>query len=227
MTKLKNILGITLIILAVAGLVYWEMDGRERLLTDAVLVAKQDIPENTLITENMITRIGVTDDSKIKGALGPNALHNLMTKKTKQFIPQNAQLSENFFYADDFYLRPGESIFVIKPEWISMVSSSIRQGDKISLYSEDGMTKIGTFTTAFVKDAAVREVKNSVQEENGLAATAKTSNKDNLLSRTDATSVVTHIEIIATLMDYKSILQQVSGASPKLIMIIQEKNQRI
>lgn len=223
MRKLKSIVGIVLIVLSVAGLVYWEMDGRERLLTDIVLVANQDIMGNVVMTESMISKIGVTHDTKIKGALGARALSALIDQRTKEFIPQNAQLSINYFYADEFYLKDEESIYVLKPDWISMISSSVRQGDKVGLYTEDGLSKIGAFRVAFVKDAAIREVKDAVQGENGLGAlAAQPGNEDKLLARTDATSVATHIEIIATLEDYQRILQHVSGESPKLIMIIQE-----
>jgi len=223
MNKFRSIWGLILIVLAVSGLIYWEMDGRERLLTDTVLVAAMDIQENMILSSVMIGQIGITHEAKINGALGVNALSSLTAKRAKQFIPKNAQLSEDFFYQDDFYIKEGESIFVIKPDWISMMSSAIRQGDMVGLYDQSGLTKLGSFKVAFVKDAAIREVKDSVIETEGLAAgAADFYSSDKLLRRTEATSVSTHIEIIATLKDYQRILQQVGGQNPTKIMIIQE-----
>lgn len=224
MNKFRSLLGLALIVLAVAGLVYWEMDGRERLLTDTVLVAAMDIQENMILSSAMIAQIGVTHEAKISGALGPKAIALLTAKRAKQFIPKNAQLSENFLYQDDFYIKEGESLFVIKPDWISMMSSAIRQGDKVGLYDQDGLSKLGSFSVAFVKDAAIREVRDSALEVDGsVVGSADVSTADKVLRRTDGTSVSTHIEIIATLKDYQRILQHVGGLNPRKIMIIQEQ----
>ena len=223
MRKFKAILGIGLIALALTGLVYWEVDGRERLLTDIILVANQDISADRILTEAMISKIGIAHDSKINGALGPESLAILTGQRTKQFIPQNGQLSTKYFYTDEFYLKKGDSIYVIKPDWISMISSAARQGDTVGIYSDDGLIKIGSFKVAFVKDAAVREVKDVAAKDTEFPGQmTQPDNKDELLARTDATSVATHIEIIATLKDYQRILQMVGGADPKRIMLIQE-----
>ncbi len=223
MRKFKAILGIGLIALALTGLVYWEVDGRERLLTDIILVANRDISADQILTEAMVSKIGIAEDSKINGALGPESLGILIGQRTKQFIPQNGQLSSKYFYTDEFYLKEGDSIYVIKPDWINMISSAVRQGDTVGIYSDDGFVKIGTYKVAFVKDASVREVKNVIDKDTEFVGQmTQPDNKDELLARTDATSVATHIEIIATLKDYQRILKTIGGEDPKKIMIIQE-----
>ncbi len=61
-------------------------------------------------------------------------ISRLGDEKTKQLIPQNAQISKHFFENDDFYLKETESIFAIKEEWIALRSSSLRRRDWINIY---------------------------------------------------------------------------------------------
>jgi len=226
MNRLKSIIGIGLIILAVSGLVYWEMDGRERLLTDMVLVANQDIPKDGIITTAMISSLDVMHNQKIRGAIEPEFAAQLINQRARQFIPQKAQLTLDFFYKDEFYLKADESIYVIKPDWISMLSSSVRQGDWVSLYTEDGLTKLGSFQVAFVKDAAIREVKTSVAGEGEFPEKSRPAvSQDAFLSRVDGTSVATHIEIIATLAEYRQIQKIVGAEIPGLLLVVQESTQ--
>ena len=50
----KKIAGITLILLSLGALGFWEMWGRENITYDRVLVLKDSLPKNTLITSEML-----------------------------------------------------------------------------------------------------------------------------------------------------------------------------
>jgi hypothetical protein len=120
-----------------------------------------------------------------------------------------------YFSEDTFYLRKGESPFVIKPEWISMRSSSLRRGDWVDLYEDREHTLIGTFRVAFVKDSNEVEVRNVGEGNNNSA-----------LDRTDASAIISHIEIISDLDGYEKVLAQVSGVSPAGLIVVQKQEVR-
>ena len=50
----KRIAGIVLIVLSVGALGFWELWGRENITYDRVLVLKESLPKNTLITADML-----------------------------------------------------------------------------------------------------------------------------------------------------------------------------
>jgi hypothetical protein len=231
-----------LLITAISGFVYWEIEGRDRLLTEDVLIAKKDIEKNSIVTSDMFTTAGSREENMISGALGPEDLAVIEGSRSGQFIPANAQITDKFFYEDEFFIAEDESVFVIRPEWISMMSSSIRRGDRVRLFSRDGMQVIGCYRVAFVKDNTYREVKDAyaspadesmpdhangnrqVSEGTGHHAAEEplqTAGKD-ILERTDATSVAEHFEIIATIEQYRDILARVSGETGEKIMVVQE-----
>jgi hypothetical protein len=237
--RLKSIIGIILILTAVAGLAYWEIDGRERILTDQVLVARADIYPGQIGSSSLFETIGVTDEQKIKGVLEPSELESIIGQEIKQIIPAKAQISKAYFRTDQHFLKQGESIFVIRSEWISMVSSSIRKKDQIGIYTAKGDLKIGSYQVAFVKDSTVREVTNAYKEPDTLGgAQAQSSIGENSdqtnntlignsyyiepLERAEATSIVDHIEIITTLKGYQKILDITAGETPQKLLIVQE-----
>ena len=49
----RKIAGIMLVMLSLSTLGFWELWGRENLTYDRVLVLKESLPQNTLVTEDM------------------------------------------------------------------------------------------------------------------------------------------------------------------------------
>ena len=49
----RKIAGILLIVLSLGTLGFWELWGRENMTYDRVLVLKESLPKNTLVTEDM------------------------------------------------------------------------------------------------------------------------------------------------------------------------------
>jgi len=59
--RLRSILGILLIILSIAGLFLWEWKGREMILMEEVLVAKEEIQKGTRVNSSMFTAKGISN----------------------------------------------------------------------------------------------------------------------------------------------------------------------
>lgn len=209
MKQLRIVLGILLIVGAMGGLVYWEVDGREAVLMDPVLVAKEQIQQGTIITENLFRVLGVMEENRIEGALEPLDLSSIVGKVATQTIMKNSQIVTAYFVEQTFFLDRGESIFVIKPEWIVMRSSSLRRGDIIDIYGADGQSLFGSFRIAFVKDANELEVVNQEGQQ-----------VDGVLDRVNSTALIDHIEIIASLSEYQSIIEYAGSPESKGLLLI-------
>jgi len=216
--KLRSILGILLIILSIAGLFFWEWKGRETILLEEVLVAKEEIKKGTIVDSSMFISKGVPKDNMLEEALVPGEMTLIQGKMTSQLIAKNDQILVKYFRDNDFYLDRDESIFVIDPGWVAMRSSALRRGDLVNIYGSNGSGLLGTFRIAYVKDASEREVRNAVEETEGGAA-------NDILNRTDSTSVIDHIEIISTFRAYENLVNCVNGITPAALIIVQRGDQ--
>ena len=159
MKRWKTLLGLALIIAAAAGLYYWETAGRATVLMDQVLTAGEEIPKGTLITADMITISDVPTELRQKGALEEGALPSLLGREAARTIREKDQLTLDDFRQETMEGSKGKSIYALKPEWISMRSSSLRKGDLVDIYDKNSMGLIGSFRVAFVKDSSENEVK--------------------------------------------------------------------
>lgn len=215
MRWLKPLIGILLITLSIGGLLFWEIKGRDAVLMEEIIVAKEDIYADTKVSANMFSTSNIPKDNKIDGALTINDIGSIQGKVTAHLILKNSQVSPRYFRQDKLYLEKNESIFVIDPSWIAMRSSALRRGDVVDFYGADGRGVIGTFTIAFVKDSSEREVKDTSDEGRI---------KNNILDRTDSTSAIDHIEIIATMSEYEDLLASVKGSSPTALTIVQKRS---
>lgn len=218
MRKLKPILGVVLILLSIAGLFFWELKGRETVMTDQVLVAGEEIRKGTVVSGSMFDVKGVPKSNLIEGALTPADAATAQGKVASQFIAKNDQIIMEYFCDEEFYLKRGESVFVIDPGWIAMRSSSLRRGDVVDIYGSNGLGLIGTFRIAYVKDASEREVKNAGDD------TASGNNGSDILQRPDSTSVIDHVEIISTFTEYEKLVDSVNGAggsTPAALILVQ------
>lgn len=217
MKKIRSVLGILLILLSIAGLFFWEWKGRDAILTEQVLVAKEEIKKGTVVNGSMFEVKGVPKSNLLSGALAPADLDLIQGKAASQLIAENDQIIPDYFRDNEFRLKRGESIFVIKPDWISMRSSALRRGDVVDIYGTNGLGLLGTFRVAYVKDEAEREVKNAGGDS------GKNTGAD-LLERTDGTSAIDHIEIITTYQEYEKLAGSVGGAdgaTPAALIIVQ------
>lgn len=208
MKRSRTVLGLLLIIFAVTGLIFWEVRGRETMLLDTVIVAKERIPAGTLITRDLLSAAGILEENRIQGGLSWDKLHLAIGQVALQDIVENSQISEEFLAESDFYIRSNESIFVLHPEWIAMRSSSIRRGDWIDIYESGSFDKIGSYRVAFVKDANELEVTDGEGSE-----------EFNALDRTVSTSLISHIEIIADMKEYEKIARLAGNNETGLLLV--------
>lgn len=209
MKKGRTVMGLLLIAFAIAGMIFWEMKGREAILLDAVIVASETIPRGTIITRDMVSQSGVLPENRIYKVVEWAALPKIIGRAALQDILKNSQISIEYLADDDdFYLHGDKSIFVIKPDWIAMRSSSLRRGDWVDIYAGEELNRIGTYRVAFVKDANETEVTDGEGQK-----------RSGLLDRTASNSLISHIEIIADIREYKKITDHVKGEGAGLLLV--------
>lgn len=185
--RLKGIIGILLILIAIGCIFIWENYGREQLLFKEVIIAKENIYKNNTIKEQDIMICKIQE-----GIIPKNATHlpkEIIGKEAKQFIPKNSIIDRRFLGNPDIVLKRNEYVFKVPNHWIEAVPGSLRRGDKVIFYpfsQEVGLIqeRIDSFVVAYVKDSGNREVMNVESVE---------------LERLDGTSSISSMEIIITI----------------------------
>jgi len=208
---IKPFIGGLLILSAFAGLIYWENDGRERWTMEEVAVMTESVETGDIITKDMFRPARVNRDDTINGALRMSDVSKVTGMIADRPIEKKSQVSMKFFDEPETRLEKGKSIYVIKNEGIDMRSSSLRCGDTVNIYSDNGDTFFGTFTVAFVKDDNEQEV----VEAEGFAKS------ENVLDRKMSSRPAYHIEIIASLEEYIAI-QKFVTEELRSLMIVQD-----
>jgi hypothetical protein len=224
--KMRSIIGVLLILLSIAGLFFWEWKGRDAILTEQVLVAKEEISKGTVLNGSMFEVKGIPKANLLPDALAHADLGLIQDKVASQLIAKNDQVIPDYFSDNEFGLKRNESVFVIRPEWIAMRSSALRRGDIVYFYGTNGLGLLGTFRIAYVKDEAEREVKNAGDGPGSdMGASSEGDSSGGILDRTDSTSVIDHIEIITTYQEYERLAGSVcgaDGATPAALIIVQK-----
>jgi len=212
--RVKQIIGVLLIVTAVAALVYWETDGRSRVVTKQVLVASENIMQGEMITRQMLSVVNAMPDTVILGAFAPDEFHKIEGKEASQNIVRNQQISEALLREPVEIIRDRRSPYVIKPEWIYSRSSSLRRGDIVQIYSSDGSHFVGEFEVAFVKDVADKEVIDMVGEDGRMGSPVA-----DIRSRINSSGIISHLEILTELAEYREILQFIESTGEQLLIV--------
>ncbi|MBN7772055.1 hypothetical protein [Clostridium aminobutyricum] len=205
---IKPIIGLLLIVLSVSIIAWWESVGREELLMEKVLVAKQDIEKGTKAERGLFIEVNTTEEATVRHALKSDDFRRIEGLEVKQLIPRNSQIVTSFFALKGSEINAEHTIFPIKEEWIDARSSSLRKGDTIDLYNAEGSLYIGTFKIAFVKDSNEQEV----------TAMDGSLEGDSILERGSATSIICFVEILASLEEYKQIINYAEGGMHFLLI---------
>ena len=137
--KIKGIVGITIMLIALAATYIWMNFGRPELESITLLVASKDIPKGIEIVSarELFTPLKIMKTDAIKGAISPEQLENLEGRITGQFIPQNSQISVQAFSNQSLDLKDNQFVFKLPPSWVYTMPSTIRRGDKVSIYEID------------------------------------------------------------------------------------------
>lgn len=221
--KFKGILGIFIMFAALVATYFWVSQGQASLEAVTLLVAKKDIPKGTVIEDvNKYFKLGkISLGSTVAGALKPEDITSLNGRVTQSFIPANGQVVVKSFSDNSLILREDQFTYKLPPEWVYSIPSSIRRGDKISIYEIDAniesrlnageaaATVLSRGKAESIFDTTVEYVKDSTNRE----VTDTNGNE-----RFDGTSQVSFIEIICTRADTQILEDSISNGK-KLIVV--------
>ncbi|HEX2925672.1 MAG TPA: hypothetical protein VHP38_05370 [Ruminiclostridium sp.] len=221
--KFKGIIGIAIMFIALAATYLWVTYGQTEVQAVSLLVAQKDIPKGTVINNasSYFKPTKISLGSKVSGAIKPDQINLLNGRIAEQYIPANGQITQHTFSDNSLILKENEFVFKLPPSWVYSIPSSIRRGDKISIYEIDSridnklstnediaalLTKgrpesIFDTTVVYVKDSTNREVTDTNGNE-----------------RLDGTSQVSAIEIICTRHDTQ-VLENSILSGKKLIVV--------
>ena len=208
--KLKLVLGIILILLSIAFMYFWETNGRNILMNEEVVVTAAPLEAGAVLGSDKIKIASVPKDAVSENCLTPEDLGDYIGKTLKYGLNANSQIAVNSFISGENPVTGEMSLFEIRPSWIKNLSSSVRSGDRITIYGympgNPGLN-LGSYYTAFVKDGSGREV----VESSGTA-------QPEILKRTGGLYVPVEIEIAAKLSDYTKILSYVESGWTLIIV---------
>jgi hypothetical protein len=210
--------GIALLLIAAAGLVFWETAGRDKVLMSEIIVAASDIRSGAVIRDGMLLTALMPKELCVDGGFFAGQEEDILGRKVTETIYSNQQISVKDFHVPDDGLAEDESYFVIPFDWIAMRSSALRRGDTVEILSSSSAAiSLGVYRVAFVKDAEDREIRD-------IGPTGEVSREPEARSdRTDSAAVIDHIEIIATEEDYYAVRDAaLDTGSPSLVLVQRE-----
>ena len=215
--KLKTMLGIILVLIAVTALLFWEAEGREMLLMENVLVIENDIKAGEKLHPELLRTVSVPAGSLVDGAIAPGDIHLFEGKEAAVDIVRGAQLSSRYLRDADEKPKPETSFFLIRNEWIYMCTSSLRRGDDVKITSADGKTVIGIYPVSFVKDGDGREVTDSTSGMYSFTGSGGDT------ERVNSSAPIHHIEIRCELNEYRRIIEYCAGKAGAPLMLVRKE----
>ena len=152
----RRIAGIVLVVLSVGALGFWELWGRENITYDRVLVLKEALPKNTLITADML-RVKKVDRAG-EGALMEGEKSEIVGLETTQFVPAGTELYREYFQESIFAVgeEQGRYILSIPDQWLKDFPQTLRRGDRAFFYC--GGEPVTDAVVAYVRDGTNQEV---------------------------------------------------------------------
>ena len=230
--KVRGIIGIAFMATSVAAMYLWMAYGQAVFATKPVLIAVMDIEEGTLIEPEKHFAVAKVDtDLIIAGSLEASDQQALYGVAAKQFIPKNAQISDQYFTKENLAVTGDKAVFKIPNTWIYAVPSSMRRGDDIDIYEIDSNIEknlhvnasksedeINTYsdqsvirlsldapvlstTVLYVKDSSNREVVDADERK-----------------RFDGTSQIGSVEIACTKKEMKALEKRVADGMMFIIV---------
>lgn len=152
----RRIAGIVLVMFSVGALGFWELWGRENITYDRVLVLKEALPKNTLITADML-RVKKVDRAG-EGALMEGEKSEVVGLETTQFVPAGTELYREYFQESIFAVgeEQGRYILSIPAQWLKAFPQTLRRGDRAFFYC--GGEPVTDAVVAYVRDGTNQEV---------------------------------------------------------------------
>lgn len=145
-----------LIVLSVGALGFWELWGRENITYDRVLVLKESLPKNTLITADMLRERKV--EKAGEGAIRTEQRNEIVGLETGQFIPAGTELYKEYFQESIFSVgeEQGKYILSVPAQWLKAFPQTLRRGDRAFFYC--GGEPVTDAVVAYVRDGTNQEV---------------------------------------------------------------------
>ena len=152
----RRIAGMALVIISVAALGFWELWGRENITYDRVLVLRESLPKNTLITSDML-RVRKVDRAG-EGAIMEDQRGEIEGLETTQFVPAGTELYREYFQESIFAVgeEQGRYILSIPAQWLKAFPQTLRRGDRAFFYC--GGELVTDAVVAYVRDGTNQEV---------------------------------------------------------------------
>ncbi len=207
--RLRPFVGIVLVLLAAAGMYFWETTGRDAVFTTEIVAAARDISAGEILSAELFEVQNVRKENVASGTYAGADIEALLGKEAKCDISEGSQITGKMcqeLSEGDEGLAP----FVLFPEWIKERSGSLRAGDRVDIYSGDMAHLMGSFKVAFVRD----EDEQPVAEEGGGPA-------PEVFRRGRATGRISSIEIKATPAEYAALQQQAESADFAGLILVQ------
>lgn len=216
MRYLKTIIGVILILLALAGGYYWETEGRQNYQEIKIPVTSVDIQKGEKFSSQMMETVYLDKSLIVKDALLEKDIYEIVDYQASQFIPANSQLVASYFIKNEMSLTEKMSVFLIPSSWIFSRSSTLRKGDWVEFYGQEDLTYFGKYQIAFVKDQSEVEIENP---EGPFIC------KD-ILERTIGTGTIHHIEISCTLENYYALYEYIKETGSGFLLVQREERSR-
>ncbi len=197
--KFKSVIGVLIILMAVAGLYFWETTGRQVALTEEVVMSKESIAKGQEITQDMLKVQPVLKENIASTVIMPSEERTLVGEIALCDIAKNSQLTKGMIGNSE---KPDEDLssFVLQGDWIYQRSAALRQGDVIKVYNENLNQSFGEFTISYVKDRDEKEVVSESSKEGS-----------SIWKRSNGSGTIDNVEIMCKLEDYKGILSYMSA----------------
>ena len=216
----RAIAGAVLIVLSIAGMLYWELVGRDALMYTQVLTVTRDVEPGTLVTRDMLVLKKAVAPSP--RALRLDGVSQAAGKEAVSYIPAGVELFAEYFEDERLTVHEdrGEYIFSIPAGWLISYPQTLRRGDRV------------TFLLVREEDPAIEE-NPEISTDPGpatgdeiLTSTVlyvKSSSNDEVVSdqeRLGGAQTVSMIEIIAQREDAQN-LTRLASAGDRFVLLYQ------
>jgi hypothetical protein len=219
----KIVLGISLSLLTMGFVVFYDMYIKERIDSVEVVVVKagQEIKKNEMITRSMIAVERRPKQDIIKGAITKDGYNDLLSESAAQTIVGNSMVSKSMVDYDRLIPdeSAGEAIRPITDEMIYSQPGSLRRKDRIDIYlvkkeekgqntnvasSKDTAKKNGLMKEPILSDVRVVYVKDDSNNEviNGTPEKVKDD-------RLNASGKISNLEVILNEEDFQKLMDKV------------------
>lgn len=228
-TVILPVVGIILMIAALASVWFWESYGREMYLYRQIIVASEEIKEGTVINKEMLGIMKIEKSKVINGAV--EEPEKVLGKAARCYIPKLAQIHDSYLITKDLVNDKDHFITPIPKEWIKAIPNSLRRqdtayicfvdnslfsssdtiskndkivlkpdGDSIQIYNEE-KEKIPTLSDAPEIKTKIAYVKDGANREVVTLSTQE---------RYDGTAAISEVSANLTRDEFKIMEQQVS-----------------